>query len=64
MADETPKNSSSAVVRIWREPKERLGKVIAKKSKKERRPISEAEMVSKAVDLLCDKEEPKLRNIK
>lgn len=60
MADETPKNSSSAVVRIWREPKERLVRVIEKKSKKERRPISEAEMVSKAVEQLCDKEEKKL----
>lgn len=60
MADETPRNSSSAVVRIWREPKERLVKVIEEKSKKERRPISEAEMVSKAVDKLCDVEEKKL----
>jgi hypothetical protein len=60
MADETPKNSSSAVVRIWREPKERLVRVIEKKSKKERRPISEAEMVSKAVDRFCANEEKKL----
>lgn len=58
--DETPKNSSSAVVRIWREPKKRLGKVIARKTKKEGRPISEAELVSKAVDQYCSKEERKL----
>ena len=60
MADETPKNSSSAVVRIWREPKERLVRVIEKKSDRERRHISEAEMVSRAVDRFCTIEEKKL----
>lgn len=60
MANESPKNSSSAVVRIWREPKERLLKVIDRKSKKEGRPISEAESVSKAVEQYCRKEERKL----
>ena len=60
MMNETPKNSSSAVVRIWREPKERLLKVIDRKSKKEGRPISEAESVSKAVSQYCQKEERKL----
>lgn len=60
MANETPKNSSSAVVRIWREPKDRLGEVIKKKAKKEGRPISEAELVSKAVNQFCNKEERKL----
>lgn len=60
MADETQKESSSAVVRIWAEPKKRLVRVVEAKSRKEKRPVSEAELVSKAVDRLCDKEEAKL----
>lgn len=60
MEDGRQKSSTSAVVRIWKEPKERLVKVGEKRSKKERRPISEAELVSTAVNLYCDKEERKL----
>lgn len=60
MGKQPQKIASGATVRIWRDPKERLQNVIEKKSERERRPISEAEMVSKAVDMLCDIEEPQL----
>jgi hypothetical protein len=60
MAQQTQKQVSGKTVRIWSEPKERLAKVIVEKAKKEQRIISEAEMVSRAVNMLCDKEEPKL----
>lgn len=60
MADKRQKTSTSAVVRIWTEPKERLAEVGKHRSKKERRPITEAELVSTAVNLYCDKEEKKL----
>lgn len=60
MSKQTQKAVSGKTVRIWTEPKVRLTKVQEAKSKKERRPISEAELVSRAVDLFCDREEPKL----
>lgn len=54
------KETSGKTVRIWTDRKKRLADVIIEKSKKERRPISEAEMVSKAVDMLCEVEEREL----
>lgn len=60
MADKEQKQASGATVRIWADAKERLQNVVVAKAKKERRLVSEAELVSKAVDALCDKEEKKL----
>lgn len=60
MAEEKEKQASGATVRIWLNPKKRLANVREQRSKKERRPISEAEMVSRAVDMFCDREEKKL----
>jgi len=60
MATHQQKTGSGSTVRIWDEPKERLQKVREAKAKKEKRLVSEAELVSKAVDALCDREEPKL----
>lgn len=60
MAEQTQKAVSGSTVRIWNEPKERLQKVRERKEKKERRPVSEAELVSKAVEAYCTKEERKL----
>lgn len=60
MAEQPQKQGSGSTVRIWSEPKERLQKVVEAKAKKERRLVSEAELVSKAVEAFCDKEEKKL----
>lgn len=60
MAHQTQKARSGSTVRIWADRKERLQKLVAEKGKRERRPVSEAELVSKAVDLLCDREGKKL----
>ncbi len=60
MGKESQKTASGSTVRIWREPKERLLNVARAKADKERRLVSEAELVSKAVDQYCDKEERKL----
>jgi hypothetical protein len=60
MAEQTTKHATGTTVRIWLKPKERLQKVVAAKATKEERHVSEAELVSKAVNALCDKEEKKL----
>lgn len=60
MIAEAQRTSTGATVRIWRDSKKRLAKVIEKRSEKEERNISEAEMVSKAVNQFCTKEEKKL----
>lgn len=60
MGKKLQKTTSGATVRIWREPKERLLNVVSEKAKQERRLVSEAELVSKAVDMYCDEEEKKL----
>lgn len=61
MDEETQKTASGSTVRIWTKPKERLQKVREAKAEKEKRLVSEAELVSKAVDAYCDKEEPRLK---
>lgn len=60
MAGQQQKTTSGSTVRIWSKPKERLQKVVEAKGKKEDRIVSEAELVSKAVNALCEKEEKKL----
>ena len=60
MGKSKSKAISGKTVRIWIEPKKRLQKFIAAKAKKERRIVSEAEIVSTAVDMLCDIEERKV----
>lgn len=60
MANGSQNRVSGKTVRIWMEPKERLAKVIEAKWEKEKRIVSEAEMVSRAVNQLCAKEEKKL----
>lgn len=60
MTSETQKSTTSETVRIWAKPKERLVKVAEKKTEREGRPVTEVELVSKAVDLLCDIEERQL----
>lgn len=60
MAEQTQKSVTGTTVRIWNEPKKRLQKVRIKRQDKEGRPVSEAELVSKAVEAYCTKEERKL----
>lgn len=60
MGHQTQKARSGSTVRIWADRKERLQKLVAEKEKQERRPVSETELVSKAVDLFCDEEAKKL----
>lgn len=60
MTGQPQKTTSGSTVRIWKKPKERLQKVVETKTEREGRPVSEAELVSKAVDALCKKEEKKL----
>jgi hypothetical protein len=60
MGQESQKAAASEVVRIWKEPKKRLQEMREAKAKKEQRPVSEAELVSKAVDALYSKERTKL----
>jgi hypothetical protein len=63
MAQETQKSKKSTTVRIYRETKERLQKVAFKKTGKESRSVTEVELVSEAVALLCRREEKKLKAI-
>jgi hypothetical protein len=60
MAQQTQKKRFSKTVRIWPEPKERLQKVQRKMADRESRDVTEAELVSKAVEAYCTKEERKL----
>lgn len=60
MAEQTTKQASGSTVRIWSEAKERVQEMVEAKTKKERRPVSEAEVVSKAVEALHKKEKKKL----
>lgn len=60
MEEETQKTQDSTTVRIWREPKKRLAKVARQKAAIENREVTEAELVSKAVEIFCTKEERKL----
>lgn len=52
--------ASSEVVRIWKGAKKKLQEMAEAKTKKESRPVSEAEVVSKAVEALYTKEQKKL----
>ena len=60
MGKEGQKTKKYESVRIWGEPKKRLENIILRKALKEGRRVTEVEMASKAIDLLCDKEERKL----
>ena len=60
MGTQTQKKVSGSTVRIWTKSKERLAEVVKEKSEREGRIVSEAELVSKAVNMLCAKEEKKL----
>lgn len=60
MGAERQKKVLGSTVRIWAKQKERLVRVIEKKAEKEERIVSEAEMVSRAVNLLCEIEEKQL----
>jgi hypothetical protein len=63
MGEEAQKTKISTTVRIYAEPKDRLQKIVWKKTFKEGRKYTEAELVSKAVDDLCEKEERKLAKV-
>jgi hypothetical protein len=60
MATHMQNRFKGSMVRIWDKSKERLVKVVEKKIEKENRNVSEAELVSKAVDMYCAREEKKL----
>jgi hypothetical protein len=60
MAEQSQKAVTGTTVRIWNGPKKRLQKVREEREVKEGRPVSEAELVSKAVEAYCTKEERKL----
>lgn len=60
MAEQPQKQVSGSTVRIWDEPKKRLQEMVEAKTRKERRPVSEAEVVSKAVEALYKKDKKKL----
>lgn len=60
MAQESQKATPSEVVRIWREAKEQLVELQEATSKKEQRPVTEAELVSKSVRAYYKKEKRKL----
>lgn len=52
--------ASSEVVRIWKGAKKKLQDMVEARAKRERRPVSEAEVVSKAVEALYTKDKKKL----
>lgn len=57
MAEEPQKTSTGTTVRIWTDAKELVVKMAKKKARREKRPaVSEAEIVSKAVNDLYEKE--------
>lgn len=60
MATRTAKKGKTKQVRIRPESKERLQKVMFKKTAKENRVVTEVELTSAAVDQFCDREEKKL----
>ena len=60
MGQESQKLAGSEVVRIWKEPKKRLQEMVEARTRKERRPVSEAEVVSKAVEALYKRDKKKL----
>lgn len=47
-------------VRIWKDSKKELEEVLLRKALKEKRRVTEVELVSKAVDAMCVKERRKL----
>lgn len=60
MGQESQKLAASEVVRIWKGPKKQLQEMVEARTRKERRPVSEAEVVSKAVEALYKKDKKKL----
>lgn len=54
------KTQDSTTVRIGLKPKERLQNVARNKAAKEKREVTELELVNEAVAALCSKEERKL----
>lgn len=60
MGGTTTKQASGTTVRIWAKPKGRLQVIREAIAEKEDRIVSEAELVSKAVNAFCDREEKKL----
>jgi hypothetical protein len=60
MADGTQNKKKSTTVRIWTDPKKRLQDVVREKAARERRDVTEIELVSMAVDAFCKKEEKRL----
>jgi hypothetical protein len=60
MGQESQKATTSEVVRIWKEAKEHLGELCEATTKKEHRPVSEAEIVSKSVTAYYNKSKRKL----
>lgn len=60
MAEQPQKTVSGSTVRIWDEPKKRLQEMVEARARKERRPVSEAEVVSKAIEALYKKDKKKL----
>jgi hypothetical protein len=60
MTDQSQKTQESTTVRIAVEMKKRLQKVVRHKTAAEDRDVTEQELVSKAVETLCEIEEKQL----
>jgi hypothetical protein len=60
MGDETTKTQESTTARIWTESKKRIQNVAREKAAREKRDVTECELLSIAADKYCDEEEPKL----
>lgn len=60
MGQESQKLAASEVVRIWKGPKKQLEDMANARTKRERRPVSEAEVASKAIEALFKKDRKKL----
>lgn len=60
MAGQSQKHGDSTTVRIYKNPKARLQKVVRARALKENRNVTEAELASEAVEVFCAREERKL----
>jgi hypothetical protein len=60
MATKEQKKGPTKQVRIYEKTKERLQKVVFKRTGKDGRAVTETELASVAVEQFCEKEEKKL----
>lgn len=63
MAEGIKKRAKYEVVRIWPKQKERLMDLMISKTSKTKKRVTEVSLASKAIDMLCDKEERKIKTV-